>query len=116
MPFDPRVVQWVAPAVAKAAIETGVATGEFDESVYHARLRNLRGGSTAIMRKFFRLARRGPRRIVFPEGDDMRILRACEILVDEGIARPILLGRTEAIEGLIAENDIALLPDQYEVI
>ena len=114
-PFDPRVVQWVAPAVAAAAVETGLATRAHDETAYHARLRNLRGGSTAIMRKFFRLARRGPRRIVFPEGDDLRILQACEILVDEGIARPILLGRRESIEQTIAEHDVNLPADSFDM-
>lgn len=113
-PFDPRVVQWVAPAVAKAAVDSGVATLEHDPVAYQARLRGLRGGSTAIMRKFFRLARRGPRRIVFPEGDDLRILQACEMLVDEGIARPILLGRADAIRATIEQHDVTLPEGSYD--
>jgi malate dehydrogenase (oxaloacetate-decarboxylating)(NADP+) len=115
-PFDPRVVQWVAPAVAQAAIDSGVATREYDDASYRSRLRNLLGGSTAILRKFFRMARRGPRRIVFPEGDDLRILRACEILVDEGTARPILLGRPDLIAALIEEHDVNLRPEDYEIL
>ena len=115
-PFDPRVVQWVAPAVAQAAVESGVATRAYDDSAYRSQMRTLRGGSTAILRKFFRMARRGPRRIVFPEGDDLRILRACEILTDEGTARPILLGRRAQIESLIAEHDIGLAPEQYDIV
>jgi malate dehydrogenase (oxaloacetate-decarboxylating)(NADP+) len=115
-PFDPRVVQWVAPAVAQAAVDSGVATRGYDDSAYRSQMRNLRGGSTAILRKFFRMARRGPRRIVFPEGDDLRILRACEILTDEGTARPILLGRREQIESLIKEHDIGLAADSYEIV
>jgi malate dehydrogenase (oxaloacetate-decarboxylating)(NADP+) len=107
-PFDPRVLYWVAPAVAKAAVESDAAPGPFDESAYREHLRGLLGQTTAVMRKFMRRAARDPRRIVFPEGEDPRILQACAILVDEGMARPVLLGSREDIHNAIEAHDIGL--------
>ncbi len=115
-PFDPRVLHWVSPAVAKAAVESGVAPGPFDEDAYRERLRQLVGGSDAVMRKFVRRASSDPRRIVFPEGDDPRILRACAILVDENIARPVVLGEPEEIRHIVEDHDIELDLDQLEII
>ncbi len=115
-PFDPRVIQWVAPAVARAAVETGMAQIEFDDLAYRERMRSLLGGSTALMRRFVGRAQASPRRIVFPEGVDPRILRACAILIDEGIAKPVLLGYPERIETVIREAEIDLDLDAVEVI
>jgi malate dehydrogenase (oxaloacetate-decarboxylating)(NADP+) len=115
-PFDPRVLQFVAPAVAKAAVESGVARFEFDEVKYRARLRARLGGSTAILRRFVRRAQRNPRRIVFPEGNALTILQACAILADEGIARPVLLGRREQILETIEQHSIDLPTDGLEII
>jgi malate dehydrogenase (oxaloacetate-decarboxylating)(NADP+) len=115
-PFDPRVVQWVAPAVAEAAMETGVAQVALDVKVYRERMRTLLGGATALMRKFVRRAQRDPRRIVFVEGEHPKILEACSILADEGIARPVLLGDPEVIRRRIEEQELHLSAEDYEVI
>ncbi len=115
-PFDARVLHWVAPAVAKAAMETGVARIEVDIPAYRESLRTLLGGSTAVMRKFVRRAAADPRRIVFPEGEDPRILAACVILLDERIATPVLLGNPEKIRAVIAEHEIDLDPDSLEIV
>ncbi|MEZ4453719.1 MAG: NADP-dependent malic enzyme [Nannocystaceae bacterium] len=115
-PFDPRVLTWVAPAVAKAAIDSGVAQLQLDIEAYRERLRGLLGGATAVMRKFIRRAARSPRRIVFPEGDDPRILRACAIIVDEGIAEPVLLGEASKIRALLRDNEIDLPESRIDVV
>ena len=107
-PFDPRVLHWVAPAVAGAAIESGVARIALDVNAYRERLRGLLGGATAVMRRFVRKAAADPRRIVFPEGEDPRILKACAILVEEHIAYPVILGREAMIRAVAAEQDIDL--------
>jgi malate dehydrogenase (oxaloacetate-decarboxylating)(NADP+) len=115
-PFDPRVLHWVAPAVAKAAVDSGVAPGPYDDAAYRRRLHDLVGDSGATMRKFMRRASADPRKIVFPEGDDPRILRACAILIDENIARPIVLGDPEEIRHVIEEHDIEISLDDLEII
>ncbi len=115
-PFDPRVVQWVAPAVAEAAIKTGVARLDLDLKAYRERMRTLLGGATALMRKFVRRAQRDPKRIVFVEGEHPKILEACAILADEGIARPVLLGDPDVIQRHIEEHELHLSTDDYEVI
>ncbi|MBE7448667.1 MAG: NADP-dependent malic enzyme [Kofleriaceae bacterium] len=109
-PFDPRVLWWVAPAVAEAAQASGVARLALDPAEYRDRL--MRKGSNAafsIMRGMARTARRDPRRIVFPEAGNARVLRAVQQIVDEGIARPVLLGRRAEIEALCQESSLDLL-------
>ncbi|HTM20432.1 MAG TPA: phosphate acyltransferase, partial [Kofleriaceae bacterium] len=109
-PFDPRVLWWVAPAVAMAAIDSGVARVPVDIEEYRERLR--RKGSNAaysIMRGMVRTAKQDPKRIVFPEASNPKLLRALQIIVDEGIARPVLLGRREEIENGCRELDLDLL-------
>jgi malate dehydrogenase (oxaloacetate-decarboxylating)(NADP+) len=115
-PFDPRVIQWVAPAVAKAAVECGVAQIEFDEAAYRERMRALLGGSTAVMRRFVRLAQQQPKRLVFPEGEDPRILEACRIMIDEKMGRPILLGHESKIREVLHKQDIELPAGAYEIV
>ncbi|MCA9649469.1 MAG: NADP-dependent malic enzyme [Myxococcales bacterium] len=116
-PFDPRVLYWVAPAVAKAAVASGVAGIEsFDESAYREHLRTLLGQSSTVIRRFIRQASNAPQRIVFPEGDDPRILQACSILLDEGVAQPLLLGSPERIRQLVAEHEIDLDLSAVELV
>ena len=115
-PFDPRVIQWVAPAVAKAAVECGVAQVEFDEVAYREKMRVLLGGSTAVMRRFVRRAQQQGKTLVFPEGEDPRVLEACRIMIDERMGRPILLGNVEKIREIIEKQDIDLEPGAYEII
>jgi malate dehydrogenase (oxaloacetate-decarboxylating)(NADP+) len=115
-PFDPRVLTWVAPAVAKAAMESGVAQVQLDLDVYRERLQGLLGGSTAVMRKFVRRAAGAPRTVVFPEGDDPRILKAASIIAEERIGRPILLGEPRKILETIKAQDIDLPPGSYDIV
>lgn len=96
-PFDERVLLRVAPAVAQAAMEAGVAAKEVDLRAYQEELRSRLGKAMEMMTVIFNKARSDPRRIVFPEGTHGKILRACQILAREGLAKPILLGNPEAI-------------------
>src|SRR5690625_466767 len=97
-PFDPRVLLWVAPAVAEAAIESGVARTELDLDAYRLELEARLGRRREVMRDIMIKARRDPRRIVYPEGEHDRVIRAAVRCVDEGIARPVLLGRPQRIQ------------------
>ncbi|HUQ03271.1 MAG TPA: NADP-dependent malic enzyme [Kofleriaceae bacterium] len=115
-PFDPRVLWWVAPAVADAAMHSGVARIPVDVTEYRDRL--MRKGSNAaysIMRGMSRTAKEHPRRIVFPEAGNLRVLRAVQQIVDEGIAKPVLLGRTGEIQELCRESSLDLL-ERVELI
>lgn len=97
-PFDPRVLLHVAPAVAQAAMDSGVAQTPIENMVkYTESLEALQGRSKEIMRTIINKAKACRKRIVFPEGDNDRILRAAQILVDERIAIPILLGQEKEI-------------------
>ncbi|HEX6368129.1 MAG TPA: NADP-dependent malic enzyme [Longimicrobium sp.] len=96
-PFDPRIMLWVAPAVAQAAMETGVARVQIDLEQYRAELIARLGRGREVMRDIMRRARQDPRRIVYPEGENDRIIRACALVLAEGIARPILLGRPDFV-------------------
>jgi malate dehydrogenase (oxaloacetate-decarboxylating)(NADP+) len=96
-PFDPRVLLWVAPAVAKAAMESGVARKSLDLDAYRNELEARLGRRREVMRDIMLKARRDPKRVVFPEGEHERIIRAAVQSAEEGIARPILLGRIDRI-------------------
>jgi malate dehydrogenase (oxaloacetate-decarboxylating)(NADP+) len=96
-PFDHRVLIWEASAVAAAAMETGVAQVQVDLDQYKEELERRLGKAREIMRVMIHKAQRQPMRVVFPEGEESKIIRAAQILIEEKIARPILLGREEAI-------------------
>jgi malate dehydrogenase (oxaloacetate-decarboxylating)(NADP+) len=96
-PFDPRVLLWVAPAVAWAAVGSGVAGRVIDVDEYRAQLDARLGRAREVMRGLSTRAQQQAQRIVFPEGEDPRILKAARILADDGIAEPILLGDPDAI-------------------
>lgn len=114
-PFDPRVLTSVAPAVAKAAMETGVARLQItDWDRYRAELEARLGISKSIMQPVLEKARKNPTRIVFPEGSHPKILRASQILVDEQLAFPILLGNKTVIEKKI--NELGLDLKHAEII
>jgi malate dehydrogenase (oxaloacetate-decarboxylating)(NADP+) len=102
-PFDTRVLTFVAPAVARAAMESGVAQIQLDPDEYREALERRLGKSQEIIRMIVHKARRDPKRVVFPEGGEDKILRAAQILVDEQIARPVLLGNEKAIRERAAE-------------
>ena len=96
-PFDPRVLVWEATAVAKAAMESGVAKEPVDLDEYRERLERLLGRAHELMRVIVHKAKQRPRRVVFPEGENEKILRAAHILVEEKIAQPMLIGSTKVI-------------------
>jgi len=102
-PFDTRVLTYVAPAVARAAMESGVAQIHLDPDEYREVLERRLGKSQELMRMIVHKAQRNPKRIVFPEGDQDKILRAAQILIDEHIAQPVLLGNEQAIHQRAAE-------------
>ncbi|HJQ11378.1 MAG TPA: NADP-dependent malic enzyme [Gemmatimonadaceae bacterium] len=107
-PFDPRVLLWVAPAVAWAAVASGVAKEMIDLEHYREQLEARLGRARGIMRGIINRATRDPKRIVFPEGEEPKIIRAARQLVDEGIASPILLGQRSVVERIGNENNISL--------
>lgn len=108
-PFDTRVLLWVAPAVAKAAMDSGVARNpihDFDR--YREHLEDLQGRSKDLIRSVINRAKLDPKRIVFPEGDHPLILQACENLIEEGICKPILIGSSDLIRNKISELGLDL--------
>jgi malate dehydrogenase (oxaloacetate-decarboxylating)(NADP+) len=106
-PFDYRVLLRVPPAVARAAMESGVARIPIaDFEAYQRRLETLISRRLELMRGIIDQARRSPRRVVFPEGEHEQILRAAKVLVDEGIAHPILLARREVIADRLRALDL----------
>ncbi len=108
-PLDPRVLLWEAPAVAKAAMETGVARQPLaDLDAYRDSLESRFGRSKEIMRVFIHKAQQEPKRIVFPEGTEDKILRASQIILDEEIARPILIGDRKVITDKAKALDLEL--------
>ncbi|MBF0167668.1 MAG: NADP-dependent malic enzyme [Alphaproteobacteria bacterium] len=111
-PFDPRLILVVAPAVAKAAMDSGVATRPItDFQAYRDRLMQFVFRSGLVMKPVFERARRDPRRVAYAEGEDRRVLLAVQTVVDEGLARPVLIGRREVLERRIVELDLRLKLD-----
>jgi malate dehydrogenase (oxaloacetate-decarboxylating)(NADP+) len=96
-PLDPRALVWVASAVAQAAIDSGVARREIDIEAYRDELKARLGMAEAMIQVVINKAKREPKRIAFPEGEHRKILRAAQILCDEGIAEPVLIGDPEVI-------------------
>ncbi|HKQ30092.1 MAG TPA: NADP-dependent malic enzyme [Burkholderiales bacterium] len=110
-PFDPRLIVKVAPAVAKAAMESGVATRPIaDLESYRQGLQQFVYHSGMLMRPVFAAAKQSPRRIVFAEGEDERVLRAVQTVVDEGLAKTILIGRPEVVEQRIERYGLRIRP------
>jgi malate dehydrogenase (oxaloacetate-decarboxylating)(NADP+) len=107
-PFDARVLIWEAAAVAQAAMETGVAQAPIDIHEYREQLERRLGKAHEVMRIMIHKAQRQPKRVVFPEGDEPKILRACRILMDEKIARPVLLGSEARIRAAMDELHLHL--------
>ncbi len=115
-PFDPRVLWWVAPAVAQAAMDSGVARIKFDTGEYRERLMTKSSNAAySIMRTIGKEARQDPKRIAFPHAANPRLLRAIQQIVDEGIAKPILLGRHNEIKAICDELSLDLI-DHVEII
>src|SRR3954453_3022943 len=99
-PFDPRLILEIAPAVARAAMASGVARRPIaDFTAYRRELERFVFRSGYLMRPMFEAAKSAPRRVAYAEGEDERVLRAVQTVLDEGIAEPVLIGRREVIEG-----------------
>src|SRR5207237_5703377 len=110
-PFDPRLIIMIAPAVAKAARASGVATRPIaDFEAYHARLLQHVYHSGLLMKPIFQAAKKSPKRIVYAEGEEERVLRAVQVVVDEGLAKPILVGRPAVIVQRIERHGLRLEP------
>jgi malate dehydrogenase (oxaloacetate-decarboxylating)(NADP+) len=114
-PFDPRLILQIAPAVAHAAISSGVATRPImDFIAYRTELERFVFRSGQLMSPVFDRARSAPAKIAYAEGEDERVLRAVQTLVDDGIAEPILIGRRAVIEKRV--HDMGLRMDLHETV
>jgi malate dehydrogenase (oxaloacetate-decarboxylating)(NADP+) len=117
-PLDPRVLLWVAPAVAQAAMESGAARRHIDLETYRSALIRRQGFGQEVRNNVINKAKAGKtKRIVFPEGEEPKIIRAAALVQDEGIATPILLGPPDLIRQTIAELGLRFDPcivDPYE--
>ncbi|TMG86806.1 MAG: NADP-dependent malic enzyme [Betaproteobacteria bacterium] len=110
-PFDPRLIVTIAPAVAKAAMESGVATRPIsDFDAYRQGLSQFVYHSGLLMKPIFQAAKKSPMRIVYAEGEEERILRAAQVVVDEGLARPTLIGRPAIISQRIERYGLRIRP------
>ncbi len=110
-PFDPRLILRIAPAVAKAAIRSGVATRPIiDFDTYQERLDRFVFRSGFIMKPIFTSAKADPRRVIYAEGEDERVLRAVQVVCEEGLARPILIGRPPVIETRLERYGLSIRP------
>jgi malate dehydrogenase (oxaloacetate-decarboxylating)(NADP+) len=107
--FDPRLITQIAPAVAKAAMDSGVATLPIsDLNAYRARLTQFVYESASAMRPVFAAAKHNPKRVLYAEGEDPRVLQAAQVVVDEKLARPVLVGRTDVINSRIEKLGLRL--------
>jgi malate dehydrogenase (oxaloacetate-decarboxylating)(NADP+) len=112
-PFDPRLIARVAPAVARAAMDSGVATRPIsDLDAYRESLAQFVYHSGLIMKPLFAAAKAQPKRVVYAEGEDERVLRAVQIVVDEGMAQPVLIGRPQVIEQRIERLGLRVKADR----
>ncbi|WP_102961301.1 NADP-dependent malic enzyme [Mangrovicella endophytica] len=111
-PFDPRLMPTIASAVAQAAMETGVATRPLDLDAYRESLKGQVYRSALVMRPAFEAARQAGRRIVFAEGEEPRVLRAAQAMVEEGMGVPILIGRPDVVEARIERDGLTLKPGE----
>jgi len=110
-PFDPRLILRIAPAVARAAMDSGVATRPItDFDAYAERLNRFVFRSGFVMKPLFAAAKAAPMRVVYAEGEDERILRATQVVVEEGLAHPILVGRPAVIEKRVERFGLSIQP------
>lgn len=108
-PLDPRLIYWVAPAVARAAIESGVATQTIEDwEAYENELKKRLGLDNKLMKNIVERAKKNPKTVVFAEADHYKILKAAHMAYEEGIAKPILLGNVERIKEMIEEFGLDL--------
>ena len=117
-PFDPRLIVQIAPAVAKAAMESGVATRPIsDFDAYRQQLIQFVYQSGTVMKPIFSAAKQAPRRVVYAEGEDERVLRAVQVVIDEKLAAPIIIGRPEVVEQRIDRFGLRMRPGRdFELV
>ncbi|MCE8547929.1 NADP-dependent malic enzyme [Ruegeria pomeroyi] len=116
-PFDPRLLPTIATAVARAAMDSGVARKELDLDAYRQKLQGEVFRSHSMMRQVFDAARSAKRRIVFAEGEDERVLRAAQALSEEGVDTPILIGRREVVLARLEREGLDIRPDRdFELV
>jgi malate dehydrogenase (oxaloacetate-decarboxylating)(NADP+) len=117
-PFDPRLIMQIAPAVAKAAMDSGVATRPIEDfEEYRDRLSQFMFRSGLLMKPLFDGAREAPKRVVYAEGEDERVLRAVQIVLDEGLARPTVIGRRFVVEQRIERLGLRVrLDDDFDLV
>ncbi len=112
-PFDPRLILEIAPAVARAAMESDVAARPIrDFDAYEQSLKNFVYRSTMTMKPVFDKALLNPKRVVYAEGEEERVLRAIQVVVDDGLARPVIIGRREVVRRRIRRLDLRLKMDR----
>jgi len=112
-PFDPRLIVTIAPAVARAAMESGVATRPIEDfAAYRDKLTQFVYHSGLIMKPVFSAAKLNPKKVVYCEGEDERVLRAVQVVVDEGLARPMLIARPEVLLPRIEKSGLRIKPDR----
>jgi malate dehydrogenase (oxaloacetate-decarboxylating)(NADP+) len=117
-PFDPRLIVEIAPAVARAAMESGVATRPIEDlAAYRDRLSQFVFRTGLVMKPLFERSRRDPKRVVYAEGEDERVLRAAQTVLDERLAYPILIGRRRVVESRIRRLGLRIRPAQdFELV
>jgi malate dehydrogenase (oxaloacetate-decarboxylating)(NADP+) len=117
-PFDPRLILRIAPAVAKAACETGVAARPIEDwPAYMDRLTRFVFRSGLVMKPIFSAAKAAPKRVIYADGEDERVLRAAQVVLEEGIARPILIGRPHVIDVRLKRYGLKIKPGaDFELI
>jgi malate dehydrogenase (oxaloacetate-decarboxylating)(NADP+) len=117
-PFDPRLITRIAPAVAQAAMDSGVATNPItDFAAYREKLNSFVYSSGLVMKPIFAAAKLAPQRIVFCEGEDERVLRAVQVVLEEGLAKPIVIGRPQVLARRIEQFGLRLKPGaDFEVV
>ena len=117
-PFDPRLIVKIAPAVARAAMESGVATRPIEDfDAYYQKLTAFVYQSGLVMKPIFDAARRAPTRLVYAEGEERRVLQATQQIIDEKLADPILVGRRNVIEMRIKQLGLRMRPDEdFELV
>jgi malate dehydrogenase (oxaloacetate-decarboxylating)(NADP+) len=112
-PFDPRLMLEIPPRVAKAAMDSGVAKRPIEDfDAYRQQLEGFVFRSGLVMKPVFDVARSQKKRVVYPEGESRRVLQACQVLVDDGVCHPVVIGRRDVILDRIRELGLRLVPDE----
>jgi len=117
-PFDPRLILQIAPAVAQAAMDSGVARRPIEDfEAYHQKLMGMVYHSGQLMRPLFKQAKQAPKRVIYADGEDERVLRAAQTVIDEKIAHPILIGRPSVIQMRIERAGLRLVAGKdFEIV